>query len=327
MNKRANTFFSVLGLVILVSLPIIAIAKLQSIEDWAKLYNYNPPVAVSTLATQDTMTPRAIHDFYVNHPSLMQDTNTFNQECLQAEQAIVLGCYHPNQNGIFIHVVNDPRLNGIEEVTAAHEMLHAAYDRLSSSDKKYVDGLLEDYYKNGLTDQRIQSEINEYKKSEPTQVVNEMHSVFGTEAANLPAPLEAYYKQYFGSRSVVVGFANSYQGEFTTRVAEIDADDAKLNDLKNQISSEEASLKSQLTQINGDRAKLDEERASGQISQYNSDVPGFNTEVDSYNHGVSQLQSDIASYNQLVIDRNSIASELRSLDSAIDTRLTTQTAQ
>ena len=36
----------------------------------------------------------------------------------------------------YIYNVNDERLNGLKEVTAAHEMLHAAYERLPESDKK-----------------------------------------------------------------------------------------------------------------------------------------------------------------------------------------------
>jgi chromosome segregation ATPase len=234
-----------------------------------------------------------------------------------------LGCYHSNQEGIFVYNVSDPRLAGVEQVTAAHEMLHAAYDRLRAKDRNNVDTLLENYFKT-VTDQRIIDTMNSYKQSEPNDVVNEMHSVFGTEISNLPAPLESYYTRYFSDRQAITAFAAAYQGEFTSREDQIKADDAQLAQLKDRINSEEASLNAQLSQINSDRARLDSLRASGQIDQYNAGVAPFNEEVDSYNSGVKRLRDDIADYNQLVNTRNAIASELASLDQSIDTRLAPQ---
>lgn len=323
-------FKNTLGIIILlaiIALPLAGWWKAQAIEDWLKLRNYTPPASISVLASDDRMTLQATHDFYVNHPQLITGVSAFRQDCPEAEQAIVLGCYHPVQNGIYIYKVTDSRLAGVQQVTAAHEMLHAAYDRLSSKDKDQVNGWLEDYYKNDLTDQRIKDEINGYKKTEPNDVVNEMHSVFGTEAANLPAPLENYYKRYFNDRSKVIAYAEDYQQVFTIRQAQIDADKIKLDDLHSVITNEEQSLKSQLSQINSDRARLDSERASGQTGRYNSDVPAFNAEVDAYNSGVNKLKSDIAEYNSLVNDYNSLAGELRSLEKSIDTRLAPQSVQ
>src|SRR5262249_17898052 len=123
-----------------------------------------------------------------NHPEI--DTkNNFSSNCPNngGEKTVILGCYHPDQNGIFVLGVSDPRLDGVMQVTAAHEMLHAEYDRLNSKDRSYVNGLLMDYYEHDLHDQRIQDVIAAYKLSEPNDVVNEMHAVFGTEIAKLPA--------------------------------------------------------------------------------------------------------------------------------------------
>lgn len=272
------------------------------------------------------MTSYATHVFYVNHPNLETDANQFRTDCNESEKTIVLGCYHGNQDGIFIYSVNDPRLGGVQQVTAAHEMLHAAYDRLSSKDRNYVDGLLQNYYKT-VTDQRILDTINSYKQSEPNDVVDEMHSVFGSEIPNLPQPLNDYYKKYFNDRQKVADYAASYEDEFASREDQIKADDARLAQMKAVISDEENSLDYQLTKINSDRGRLNSERGSGNIAQYNSEVASFNAEVNAYNAGIDKLKSDIAAYNDLVNARNDIAQELASLAQAIDTRLTTQPAQ
>jgi uncharacterized protein YukE len=312
---------------VLMALPFLVFFKAQALVDWYQLRNYTPPAAVTALASQDTMTPYATHVFYVNHPDLEADANQFRTDCGESEKTIVLGCYHSNQDGIYIYGVNDERLGGVQQVTAAHEMLHAAYDRLSSKDKKRINSLLQNYYNNDLKDQRIIDTINSYKQTEPNDVVNEMHSIFGTEVADLPAPLEAYYAKYFADRQAVTDYAANYESEFTSRQDQIKADDAQLAQIKAGIDKQETALNDRLDQISSDRARLASERSSGSIAQYNSDVPGFNAEITAYNAGVDRLKAEIAAYNALVVQRNAIAAELTNLGHAIDTRLAPQAAQ
>ncbi|HET9850638.1 MAG TPA: hypothetical protein VFP35_03385 [Candidatus Saccharimonadales bacterium] len=312
--RRYLKILSVGGLLAIIVLLIMALTHLQAIEDWQKLRGYNPPAAITELADQDTMTAYTRHVFYVNHPQIVSGVANFRKDCPESEQTIVLGCYRSGQNGIFIYNVPNSQLYGIAQVTAAHEVLHAAYARLSSKDKAYVDGLLQDYYKHDLTDQRILGEIKLYKQTEPNNVVDEMHSVFGTEADNLPKPLENYYKRYFSNRSVIVNFSQNYQSEFASRINRVKADDQKLAAMKAQIDALEQSLNSQLTVIQSQRAQVQSSNDPGQINRYNA-------EVTAYNNGVADLQSQISTYNQLVDERNAIAADIASLQNSIDTRL------
>lgn len=309
----------------LLGVLFLAATNVQALQDWWLLRGYNPPPQVSALAAQDTMTQDGMHLFYINHPQLIDQSSVFKANCKTYEQTIVLGCYHAGENGIFIFAVEDSRLQGVQQVTSAHEMLHAAYERLSKSEKNYVDGLLNDYYSNDLHDQRLIDTINDYKKTEPNDVVNEMHSMFGTEVANLPAPLEKYYQQYFSNRASVVAFASNYQAEFTSRSAKIKDYEQQLANLKQKIDTEENNLSSQASQIDTDRRQLDKLNAAGSIAQYNAGVPGFNAEVDSYNAGVVQLKNDITNYNKLVVLHNQLAGELSSLYNSLNTNLTPQT--
>lgn len=316
---------SLVMVLVLLSLPFIIYFKSQDILDWWKLRGYTPPASVATLAGQDTMLPYTKHMFYLNHPQIVNGVSSFRQDCPDATRTIVLGCYHPDQDGIYIYSVNDPLLYGIEQVTAAHEVLHAVYARLSTADRNQLNSELESYYKSGLTDQRVQQEVQLYQQTEPDDVMDEMSCTFGTEIASLPPALESYYDRYFANRQAIVGYEASYENEFTNRENVINADDDQLSRMKSQIDSEENSLSAQSAQITADRSRLNSER--GDANQYNADVDSFNSEVDTYNAGVDKLRSDISAYNDLVDQRNSVAEELASLDQAIDTRLTTQPAQ
>ncbi len=286
----------------------------QDIIDWWRLRNYQAPQSISRLADQDTMTDYGRKIFYVNNP-LINDKATFHTKCPNngGEQTIVLGCYIGNQAGIFLLAVSDSRLDGIVQVTAAHEMLHGAYDRLSTKERNRVDAMLADYYKNQLHDQRILDTLDAYKKSEPRDVVNEMHSIFGTEVATLPAGLEQYYKQYFTDRSKVAGFAAQYQAAFTSRKAAIAGYDTQLASLKDQIAVTEADLKTKHSAIEAQQSSLVSLRTSGNIAAYNAGVPAYNSLVDSYNQQVETIKSLITQYNQLVATRNAIAVEQASL--------------
>ncbi len=313
--------------VCLVAVPIVVFWQRQSIYDWYKLRGYSPAAAIVNLASADTMTDKSRRIFYVNHPQLVGDSSSFRQDCSVTEQTIVLGCYHPSQQGIFVYDVQDPRLSGIEEVTSAHEMLHAVYDRLSTSDKNNVNKMLNDYYQTGLHDQRILDTMDAYKKTEPKDVVNEMHSIFGTEIAQLPPALENYYKQYFQKRAAVVAESQKYEGEFTSRSTKAAQYEAQLNTLKQKIQTEETDLKTQLAKIEADQARLDSLRSSNQIEAYNSGVGSYNAEIDTYNVGVAQYKRDVNRYNALVEQYNAVAGELKQLYGAIDTRLSPKSAQ
>ena len=301
-------------------------ANRQNLIDYAKLRNYQAPPAIAKFADQDTMTTYGRKIFYVNHPAI-ETKGDFNKFCPNAsnggEQTIVLGCYYGNQQGIFLLTVSDPRLDGVQQVTAAHEMLHGAYDRLSTKERARIDSLLLNFYHNDLKDQRLKDVVDAYKKSEPNDVVNEMHSIFGTEVTNLPTDLEAYYQRYFTDRHAVSGFADRYQSEFTSRQAAVIQDDAKLATLRTQIDSTEADLKAKEGSISTQQADLVAKRNSGNVAAYNAGVAPFNALVDNYNSGVRSIQGLIAQYNQIVAHRNSIALEedqlVKDLTSTVNT--------
>jgi hypothetical protein len=315
MPKIENTRrFRPLTWVLLLLLIAVAIGAWQRqwVYDQIALYNYQPPSAIAALATDSTMTDDARRVFYVNHPAL-QAKSTFSKSCpSNTEQTVVLGCYISGQRGIYLLDVDKQELNGIEQVTAAHEMLHAAYDRLSSNDRKRIDSLLQNYFNNGLKDETTRETINEYRSSEPDELVNEMHSIIGTQVGSLPPELEQYYTRYFKDRAALVKYYTNYESAFTTRRDQIKAFDTQLNALKKQIDTLESSLKDESASLAAQRATLDRQRESDP-STYNAAASRYNAAVNSYNANVRQARSLIDQYNQIVNQRNAIAFEERDL--------------
>jgi uncharacterized protein YukE len=249
----------------------------------------------------------------------MLEKAAFSKSCPKFdEQTIVIGCFQSGQRGISVLKVTDERLDGVEVVTAAHEMLHAAYERLSSAERKQVDGWLQSYQANGLKDQRIKDTLENYKKSEPGQQLNEMHSIFGTEINDLPTDLENYYAKYFTNRHQVTAAASHYQQAFTTRQAQIKTFDEQLDAMSATIKRHTEQLDSQGVAIEKERARLDKLRTGDDVTAYNQGVEPFNRQVNTYNTLLEQTKALIDQYNQLVEKRNAIAAQTIELQRAID---------
>lgn len=290
-----------------------------AIHDWWRLRNYKPPATIAKLATDTTMNKSARKLFYVYHPEI-ESKERFNEHCRTAEHTIVLGCYVPT-TGIYISDIRDKRLDGVLQVTAAHEMLHAAYDRLEGNEKKRIDELLNGAFKN-LRNKRIRETINDYRQN-GADTTNELHSILATEVRNLPAELEKYYKQYFTDRIKVVSYSEKYEAAFTARKAQLASYDQQLAKLKQQIDVMRSSLAKQASLLSAERAELDSYVAAKNYKAYNAGVTAYNQQVNRYNTAAVNLKNLINTYNDLVAKRNTIALENNELIKAIDNRQST----
>ena len=280
------------------------------------MLGYQPPAAVAKMAYDTKLTPSALNVFYVNHPELSSKAD-FAKKCpAGSEKTAVLGCYHGNQRAIYVLDVNAPELEGIEEVTAAHELLHAQYDRLSSRERKKIDAQLQAVY-DSLTDQGVKDTVDAYRKSEPDALLNEMHSIFPTQLANLPPALETYYKRYLQDRQALVATFAKYNDAFVSRENKVKQADAQLAAWKVEMDTLEADLRQQQTALNRQRLSMQQLRASGSIGAYNAQVDSYNYQVNTYNNGVARLKQIINDYNDLVATRNNIALEEQALVKAI----------
>jgi hypothetical protein len=294
-----------------------AIFKQQDILDWWVLRDYQAPASISAIAGDTTMSAYGRRLFYVNKPQL-QDKPAFYKSCEEGETTIVLGCYKPKQ-GIYLLDVEDQRLNGVEQVTAAHEMLHAAYDRLDSSQKKEINSKLNAFYQT-MDDEQLKSKIELYKKS-GADISNELHSILGTEVQTLSPELETYYQQYFSNRKVVSAFALQYQAVFNQRKERLEALDLRLSEIEKEVQTNNSELDRQQTIINAEAKKLEALLNKGLIDEYNAGVADYNKMLVPYKALVAKTKGLIADYKTTLEERNTVAVEAQELNKALDSRI------
>jgi hypothetical protein len=314
MKKFARVASGILALTILAG-SLYGITHRRQILDYLALRNYTPSQRVSALADETTMKDSMRHVFYVNRP-ILSDKGHFRQSCPSTEQSIVLGCYIQS-DGIFLLDVTDERLSGVIQVTAAHEALHAQYDRLSPSERKRVDGLTAAFY-SSITDERVKKTVELYRAKDPSVVPNELHSILATEVRNLSPELETYYSQYFKNRGQIVTYSEKYEQTFVGLTNQVDQYDAQLKDMKVTIESNQVQIQGQSSEVERRKALLDSLINSGKTEEYNAAVPGYNAEVNSYNGLINSTKSLIAEYNSVVEKRNAIATTEKELVEAIN---------
>lgn len=315
MKFFKRLLFSVLTLAF-VLLPVFVWLQRYAIYDWWWLRNYTPSSEIAALADNTTMTSEARRLFYANRPVIASESE-FNQNCSR-EASIVLGCYIPGK-GIFIYRVTDDRLSGVREVTAAHEMLHVAYERLSSKDRHRVDTLTSQALE-GLTNERIVDTIRQYRKQDASIVPNELHSIMATEVRHLPSELEVYYSRYFTDRAAVVSFSEQYEAEFERRRSEVAELDNRLSSFRVEVDSAQADLEAEYRALMAEKQRIDTLSRNGDSAVYNAAVPSFNRRVSDYNSSVRHVDNLINQYNSLVSQRNEKTVEMQDLVEAIDSR-------
>lgn len=257
-NRGGIKFITLLGLIVVL---VLLIFNYQTVVDQIVVQQFRPSESVNKIMSDIQLTNKGQTTFLAAQPEL-NSRDTFNKHCeKKSEQTVILGCYVGPQH-IYIYDVTDERLNGIREVTAAHEMLHAAYDRLSYTEQKRVNKLVEQALPEvEKTDKDLAARLKVYDKTEPGERDNELHSILGTEAPTLPQELEQYYSRYFKNRSVITQTAASYDKVFEEVKQQQDALVAQLGSLAKEIDT--------LTS-----------RYNAESEQLDSDIKAFNTKAD-----------------------------------------------
>jgi chaperonin cofactor prefoldin len=254
----------------------------------------------------------------------VDEAAAFNSVCQKREEhSAILGCYTARR--IYIYDVDNPQLDGIKEVTAAHEMLHAAWDRLSDDERNRLAALLETEYSK-IADEALRERMDYYARAQPGERANELHSIIGTEVRNLSPELEQHYAKYFEDRSVVVGLHEKYQSVFTSLDSRAKQIETELSTLKSEIEQMMANYNASVAQLNTDIAAFNSRaQTSGGFSsqsEFNRQRQSLANRVDELATLRETINTKISRYNTLASELQSINSQSQALNQSIDSTLT-----
>lgn len=287
MPPKKSRILKFLISIVLIGLFTILLINRQLIIDQINIWQFKPSNEINYISDSISLTPRGKFVFYSGTPSI-ESTQKFNEVCGDTEKSTaILGCY--SRQRIYIYDINDKRLDGIKQVTAAHEMLHAAYDRLSAIEKNKINILLNSEYEKLKNDKRFSSRMALYAKTEPGQRDNELHSIIATESLDINSELETYYSLYFKDRHKIVDLYKNYSTVFI-----------ELENRAEQLSLELAQLRSDIDKKTED---------------YDLEIESLNKDITEFNHGVSNGRyQSLGSYEyerSLLVNRSAIIESMR----------------
>lgn len=321
-QRRLSSFAAGLAGLLLLAVAGWGLLNYQFISDWIRAEQYQPSAAVSGLVDTVGMTDRGKMLFYASSPRL-ESANSLNESCKSIEKnSAVLGCYVSRQ--IFIYNVDHPELAGIQEVTAAHEMLHAVYDRLSSSERREVNNLLNQAAASLRADQRFTERLEAYDFEDSDERFNELHSIIGTEVDNLDPKLEAHYAKYFANRSAVVSLHNQYRDVFDNYSEQAEQLAGQLDNLAVEINNLSNAYRRAADQLSSDVARFNERaddggfRTQAEFDSARNDLVRRQDQLDADYRTIDGLRNR---YDQFLDEYNGIAQHLAELNNSIDSRV------
>lgn len=193
---RTSRVFDVTFVLALAGLLLAGYLHKTAVNDWLFFRTYQPSAVATQTAKDAGMSVYGTRLFYRTDPQFV-DLATVNSKCSVEN----LGCI--DQKGR-VYILNDLKQHDQSVVTAAHEMLHLAYRRLSEAEKDRIGPLLDRAIQSNAT--AISDELRDQNTVADRR--DEAYSLLGSEYFVMPSTLEACYRQYFTDRTLVVAASN-----------------------------------------------------------------------------------------------------------------------
>lgn len=320
----AAAIISIALIVLLFGIALGVALNRQRIVDQVAVWQYEPSGTIAQLADVTAMTAESRFYFYASRP-VLEATSKFNEECKRREEnSAILGCYSAGK--IFIYDVQDERLAGVKEVTAAHEMLHAAYARLDDGEKSRINQLLDAEYKKKLQtdDVAFRERMEYYARTEPGERDNELHSIFATELEELPDELEQYFARYFTDRKVVVALHAAYSDKFDELRDGSEELKVQLDTLAAEIDSQTGEYNNAIRVLNDDIEHFNRRAESGEFAsqaEFSAARALLVNRVDEQSQRRRMIDTKVADYEAKRTEYNGMVDETKSLTRSLDSSL------
>jgi len=322
-------FGRILGFVVVGVLIVMAIAVWReplrwrlAAQDFFVLANHQPTPQEQRWGDELALTDEAKDIMYAAHPELVEN-KSFGDVCPTKEETNVLGCYLTTSK-IYVLDVEQASIEAVETVTLAHEILHAAWDRLPNADKQQLEQELLNYYRSADDDQ-LTKLISGYRRSAPTGqadavTATELHSILATEYSDLSQELEQHYANYFNDREAVVKTYRSYEDQFESRQQRAEKLSSQLEQLQSDIEQKGELIDRQISRNDELIAQIDQLRGEGRVEESNQLVPVQNQLVDQINANITELNQQIDRFNSLRTSYEQVSVELNQLFDSLNTR-------
>lgn len=297
----------------------------QSLKDQLIAYQFDPPKEITGYVEIAGLSDTGELYLMTSQPQVVPSYE-FDRYCTRSEPGIgVLGCYTLRDRRIYLYDVTDARLVSIEPVVAAHEMLHAAWARISPGEQEDIALLLEEGYAALGPGHPLVERIASYEAQDPRSRIPELYAILGTETAELPAALEAHYATYFSDRSKVVALSEQTYSVFDTLSTELltlsddlQSRNAEIEGLRYTYGETSASLRADVLAFNDKAAAPGAFPSKSEFEAVRAELISRQARLETMR---ITLQTKISQYNTLLEELNTLNDEVSELNQGINVTL------
>lgn len=234
--------------------------------------------AIADLIDGAGMTSSGRVIFLASQP-VLEDKETLAMSCAGAvvsnpDVLHVLGCLVRGR--IHLRLPSAPALHDLLYVAAAHELLHAVYAGLGTSERQLlVTQLQAARAANPVIDEQL-------RFYGAVSIDTETHSLAGTEIVSVSGELQAHYAKYFDRARVVAAYRRT------------------LGDRDDELRRQRAVLDESQARLDTMRAEIDALRAAGNSRAANALVDEFNALANQHNEAAVDLNARVDERNKLL---------------------------
>ncbi len=317
-RKKPTRAVSILCIIIIVICVGYFLSQQNFIKDRFSAWVFSPSPEVAAIKEKLNLTGEGELIFNASQPTL-ESREVFNEHCNSHNQEVsVLGCYTDRQ--IFLYDIRTDELPGVVESTAAHELLHAIWERLSSSEKDTIKTELDQVYLDSYD--LLSKDLEVYDSEDWT---DELYVRAATQIKKLPDSLEEHYAKYFNDQDAIVAYYDSYITPFRKLEEEMKTLEKELDDLNVEISAKTSEYESRANSLS---AAVDEFNNCANTLNCFSSQYAFNVrrnellaEQSALDTLYNEINTKIESYNEKVEKYNNNLLRTQDLENTINSNV------
>ncbi len=295
-----------------------ALANPRYVTDVVTVWRFEPSAEIAELSQRAGFSERGAFLFAASTPELVP-AERFDLLCSRDEPGIgVLGCYTFAESRIYLFDITNDELADLEVVVAAHEMLHAAWDRLSFEQQQLLEAPLEEAFAALGPDHELVERIAAYEAADPRSRVPELYAILGTEIDELPSVLEDHYTEFFDDRQTVVALWGGINAIFVELEQQLTELNTELERLSDEIDDEQRAAEREADRLEDDITAFNAraERPGGYTSQsaFERDRDALLDRQNELNDRIDATNAKIDQYNTLVEQFTELNEQAAALD-------------
>ena len=244
--KSRKILSNLIWIAVIIVGGLITYLNRVAITDTIMAIGYTPSTEIQSIMADIELTDTGARIVRASRPEI-QGATSFNQNCPTNTDAATLGCYYKQH--IYVYDVTNTELAGIKQAVLAHELLHAAWSRLTSFERDQIAPYLKEVYEENK--EALAKHMAIY--TEDSQL-DELHSVIGTEInpVKYPVALRTHYAKYFSNQNVVYGFYSKYHDKFVAIEKRTEELEKQIEVTQKQLDADTASYNQVYEQLNKD---------------------------------------------------------------------------